>query len=110
MGVRCDDLCVDQGVSGARATRPNSDRTLDALEDGNTLVITTLHRLGRSTQNMLDFAKEVRGRGVGLRVLNLGDGDVETAPPMGSTLFTIIAALGQMEHEIKRERVVDSIA
>ena len=25
-------------------------------------------------------------------------------------LFTIMAALGQMEHEIKRERVVDSIA
>jgi DNA invertase Pin-like site-specific DNA recombinase len=29
---------------------------------------------------------------------------------MGSMLFTIVAALGQMEHEIKRERVTDSIA
>ncbi|TFC39608.1 hypothetical protein E3O18_01790 [Cryobacterium sp. TMT2-42-4] len=28
---------------------------------------------------------------------------------MGSMLFTIMAALGQMEHEIKRERVIDSI-
>ena len=28
---------------------------------------------------------------------------------MGSMLFTIMAALGQMEHEIKRKRVVDSI-
>ena len=43
------------------------------------------------------------------RVLNLGGGDVDTATPMGSMLFTIMAALGQMEHEIKRERVVDSI-
>ena len=59
---------------------------------------------------MLAFAEELRGRGAGLRVLNLGGGDVDTATPMGSMLFTIMAALGQMEHEIKRERVVDSIA
>ena len=98
-GVRRDDLYVDQGVSGARATRPHFDRALDALEDGDTLVITTLDRLGRSTQNMLDFAKELRGRSAGLRVLNLGGGDVDTATPMGSMLFTIMAALGQMEHE-----------
>jgi len=109
-GVRRDDLYVDDGVSGARASRPNFDRALGALEAGDTLVITTLDRLGRSTQNMLAFAEELRGRGAGLRVLNLGGGDVDTATPMGSMLFTIMAALGQMEHEIKRERVLDSIA
>ena len=109
-GVRRDDLYVDHGISGARASRPQFDRALDALHDGDTLVITTLDRLGRSTQNMLAFAEELRGRGAGLRVLNLGGGDVDTATPMGSMLFTIMAALGQMEHEIKRERVVDSIA
>lgn len=108
-GVRRDDLYVDQGVSGARASRPQFDRALDALEDGDTLVITTLDRLGRSTQNMLAFAGELRTRGAGLRVLNLGGGDVDTSTPMGSMLFTIMAALGQMEHDIKRERVVDSI-
>lgn len=110
-GVRRDDLYVDHGVSGARASRPQFDRALDALIDGDTLVITTLDRLGRSTQNMLAFADELRGRGAGLRVLNLGGGgDVDTATPMGSMLFTIMAALAQMEHEIKRERVTDSIS
>ena len=108
-GVRRDDLYVDEGVSGARASRPQFDRALDALQDGDTLVITTLERLGRSTQNMLAFAGEHRTRGAGLRVLNLGGGDVDTSTPMGSMLFTIMAALGQMEHDIKRERVVDSI-
>ncbi|WP_196884260.1 recombinase family protein [Arthrobacter sp. CAN_A214] len=108
-GVRRDDLYVDQGVSGARATRPQFDRALAALEAKDTLVVTTLDRLGRSTQNMLDFAQELRGRGAGLRVLNLGGGDVDTSTPMGSMLFTIMAALTQMEHDIKRERIVDSI-
>ncbi|UYY83571.1 recombinase family protein (plasmid) [Arthrobacter sp. YA7-1] len=109
-GVRRDDLYVDHGVSGARASRPEFDRALDALIDGDTLVITTLDRLGRSTQNMLAFAHELRARGAGLRVLNLGGGDVDTKTPMGSMLFTIMAALAQIKHEIKRERVTDSIS
>lgn len=109
-GVRRDDLYVDHGVSGARASRPQFDRALDALHNGDTLVITTLDRLGRSTQNMLAFAEELRDRGAGLRVLNLGGGDVDTSTPMGSMLFTIMAALAQMEYDIKRERVTDSIS
>lgn len=109
-GVRRDDLYIDRGVSGARASRPQFDRALDALLEGDTLVITTLDRLGRSTQNMLAFADELRNRGAGLRVLNLGGGDVDTATPMGSMLFTVMAALAQMEHEIKRERINDSIS
>ena len=110
VGVRRDDLYVDQGVSGARASRPRLDRALDALEGGDTLVITTLDRLGRSTHNMLAFAEELRDRGVGLRVLNLGAVDVDTSTPMGSMLFTVMAALSQMEYEIKRERIIDSIS
>lgn len=102
-------IFIDQGVSGAKASRPQFDRTLDTLIAGDTLVITTLDRLGRSTQNMLTFAQELNKRGAGLRVLNLGGGDVDTSTPMGSTLFTIMAALSQMEHDIKSERITDSI-
>lgn len=52
-GVRPDDLYIDHGVSGARASRPQFDRALDALIQGDTLVIATLDRLGRSTQTCL---------------------------------------------------------
>lgn len=41
-GIRRDDLYVDHGVSGARASRPAFDEALRALRDGDTLVITTL--------------------------------------------------------------------
>jgi len=109
-GARRDDLYVDKGVSGARASRPEFDRAIGALEAGDTLVITTLDRLGRSTQNMLAFAEQLRGRGAGLRVLNLGGGDVDTGTPMGAMVFTVMAALAQMELDIKRERVGDSVS
>lgn len=109
-GVRKDDLYVDHGVSGARASRPGFDQALGALQEGDTLVVTTLDRLGRSTQNMLELAESLREKGVGLRVLNLGGGDVDTSAPVGSMVFTVMAALAEMELEIKRERVTDSIA
>ena len=71
-------------------------------------MITTLDRLGRSTQKMLDFAQDLLERNIGLRILNLG-GDVDTKTPMGAMVFTVMAALAQMELEIKRERISDSV-
>lgn len=109
-GVRRDDLYVDHGVSGARASRVELDKAMGALLDGDTLVITTLDRLGRSTVNMLALADGLRTKGVGLRVLNLGGGDVDTSTPMGGMVFTVMAALGQMELDIKRERITDSVS
>lgn len=109
-GVRRDDLYIDHGVSGARASRPGFDQALEALHEGDTLVITTLDRLGRSTVNMLGLAEELRARGVNLRVLNLGGGNVDTGTPMGSMVFTVMAALAQMELEIKRKRINDSVS
>lgn len=51
-------MCVaGHWVSGARASRPKFDQAIAALHEGDTLVITTLDRLGRSTQNMLAFAE-----------------------------------------------------
>ena len=60
--------------------------------------------------NMLGLAEELRARGVNLRVLNLGGGNVDTGTPMGSMVFTVMAALAQMELEIKRERINDSVS
>lgn len=95
-GIRPDDLYVDHGISGARASRPAFDEALRAPHDGATLVITTLDRIGRSTQNMLALAEYLGGRRASLRVLNLGGGEVDTATPM--------------ELEIKRERIPDSVS
>ncbi|SEN92252.1 recombinase family protein [Cryobacterium luteum] len=108
-GVRRDDLYIDHGVSGARVSRPEFDNALDALYDGDTLVVTTLDRMGRSTANMLALSAELRTRGAALQVLNLGGGNVDTGTPMGSMVFTVMAALAEMELAIKRERITDSV-
>jgi len=68
------------------------------------------HKPRRSTQNMLKLAEDLRGAGAALRVLNLGGGDVDTGTPMGSMMFTVMAALAQMELDTKKERVGDSVS
>jgi DNA invertase Pin-like site-specific DNA recombinase len=60
-------------------------------------------------QTMLTFAEALRTRGAWSRVLNLGGGDVDTHTPMGSMAITVMAALAQVELEIKRERITDSV-
>lgn len=109
-GVKPAELFVDHGVSGAKASRPEFDKLRAMLRSGDTLAVTTLDRLGRSTEAMLALSKELQGRGVNLRVLNLGGGDVDTSTPMGNLMFTVMAALAQMELEIKAERNRDSVA
>ncbi|MFJ7288058.1 recombinase family protein [Curtobacterium sp. AB451] len=61
--VRRDDLYIDYGVSGARASRPAFDQALDTLHDGDTLVVTTLDRLGVSPIDMLSFTVQLGDRG-----------------------------------------------
>ncbi|PQZ88591.1 resolvase [Arthrobacter sp. MYb227] len=109
-GVRKDDLYVDHGVSGSRDKRPQLDRMLEALHTGDTLVVATLDRLGRSTQHMLALSEQLKANGVNLRVLNLGGGDVDTSTPMGKMMFTVMASLAEMELAIKTERIQDSVA
>jgi DNA invertase Pin-like site-specific DNA recombinase len=92
-----------------RQERLAFDQALDSLQEGDILVITTLDRLGRSTINMIGLSDELRRRGVNLRVLNLDGGNVDTGTPRGSMMFTAMAALAQMELEIQRERINDSV-
>jgi DNA invertase Pin-like site-specific DNA recombinase len=46
-GVRRADNNLDHGVSGAKAARAELDKAFGALQDGDTLVVTTLDRSGR---------------------------------------------------------------
>lgn len=108
-GVRRDDLYIDHGVSGAHASRPGLDQALEALHSGDTLVVATLDRLGRSTMNMVALSAELRTRDAALRVLNLGGGIVDTSTPMGGMMFTVMSALAEMELAIKTERITDSV-
>jgi len=55
----------DHGISGGQARRPGLSEALDALSEGNVLVVWKLDRLGRSLRNPVRLFNDLGKRGVG---------------------------------------------
>src|SRR5580704_11362551 len=60
------------------ATRDQLAQAVGFAREGDTLVVTKVDRLARSTVGLWDIVKELDAKGVGLRVLNLGGETVDT--------------------------------
>jgi len=87
--------------------RPQLEACLDFIREGDTLVVTKLDRLARSTQHLLEIADRVRRKGVNLHILNL---NIETSSATGKLLLTMIAAVATFEREMMLERQREGIA
>ena len=96
----CERLFTDH-ASGAKAHRPELDRLLDVIREGDTLVVWKLDRLGRSVQNLVDLMNLLQGRGVGFRSLTE---NMDTTTPGGILVFNVFAAMAQFERDLIRER------
>jgi DNA invertase Pin-like site-specific DNA recombinase len=96
----CERLFIDH-ASGAKAHRPELDRLLDVIRDGDTLVVWKLDRLGRSVQNLVDLMNLLQSRGVGFRSLTE---NMDTTTPGGVLVFNVFAAMAQFERDLIRER------
>lgn len=101
----CERIFPDK-ASGKLARRPQLDKALDYLREGDTLVITKLDRLGRSLRHLLDLADKLNKRGIDLRVLHQG---IDTSTPGGRLFFHILGAIAEFERELLSERTLDGL-
>ena len=102
----CTKVFTDEGVSGARTSRPGLDSLLLFVRPGDTIVVQALDRLGRRTSALLSLVEEFKTEGVGLCILSLG---LDTSTPSGQLVLTVMAALAEMERSILIERTKDGI-
>jgi DNA invertase Pin-like site-specific DNA recombinase len=101
----CEKIFSEQ-VS-AVGKRPQLEAALDFIREGDTLVVTKLDRLARSTQHLLEVADRVKAKGADLCILNLG---ADTSTATGRLMFTVIGAVGCFERELMLERQREGIA
>lgn len=94
----------DEGVSGAKTTRPELDLMLQDMRNKcfDVIVVWKFDRLGRSTAHLLQVLEELRNRNVRLIATSQ---NIDTSTPMGEFFFTILAGFSQMEREMIRERI-----
>ena len=102
----CTKIYIDY-LSGKTDKREQLQAMLDFIREGDTLVITKLDRLARSTTDLLKIAEQLKTRGAALKILDM---QIDTNTPAGSLIFTIFSGLAQFERENMLQRQQEGIA
>ena len=98
----CEKVYQEQ-VSSVSA-RGQLDAALDFCREGDTLVVTKLDRLARSNQHLWELVRFLDGKGVALRILNLGGETIDTRGATGRLILNVFSSFAQFEREMMLER------
>ena len=102
-----------QGLQGEalggryRAGRHSSSAS-SSCRDGDTLLVTKIDRLARSTSDLYRIVSELSEKGVSFKVLD--DPSIDTTSRTGKLVMGILALIAEFENDIRRERQMDGIA
>lgn len=94
----------DSGISGTKSNRPALDDLMAKVRSNeiSSVVVYSFSRFARSTKHLLTALDEFNERQVSF--ISISE-SIDTATPIGRTVFTIISSIGQLEAELIRERV-----
>ena len=90
--------------TGTKKHRPEFDKLLSEISKGDTLVVTKLDRIARSTRNGLEIIDELLDREVSINILNMGKFDKS---PSGKLMRTIFLAFAEFERDMIVERTTE---
>lgn len=96
----CDKIFAEE-VSALASKRPEFEKAIEFAREGDTFIVTTLSRFGRSLKNILDNVDTLKKKGVGFKILDM---NIDTHTPTGALQFNLLASIYQFEREILLER------
>ncbi len=103
--THCDKIFQEK-ASATSSQQPRLKACLEYVRDGDTLVVTRLDRLARSTLHLCQLAEELERKQVNLLVI---DQNIDTSDATGRLLFHMLGAIAQFETEIRAERQMEGI-
>ena len=94
----------DEGISGSKDSRPALDRMMNDARKRrfDAVIVARFDRFARSTKHLVLALEEFSNLGIDFISLNES---IDTSTAMGRMVFTVIAAVAELERSIIRERV-----
>jgi len=93
--------------SGVDSGRPALKRCLEYLREGDTLLVSKIDRLARSTADLYGIVQRLDDKGVAFKVID--DPTIDTTTRTGKLVMGILALIAEFENDIRRERQMDGI-
>lgn len=103
-----EELYQDR-MSGSRRDRPELNRMLDELGEGDTVHILSIDRLSRSTKDLLEIVDVIKDKGASLKSLHDTWLNTSSENPMSDFLLTVMGALAEMERKTTLKRINEGI-
>ncbi len=100
------DLIYNEKMTGTRRDRPELTKLLDRVTEGDTVVIESLSRLGRSTKDLIELTEIFEKKGVHLVSLKES---IDTSTSTGKLLFTLMSAIAQFERDVIADRTREGL-
>lgn len=100
------DCIYNEKMAGTKKERPELAKMLDRMTDGDTVVIESLSRLGRSTKDLIELTELFHQRGVAIVSLKES---IDTNTSTGRLLFTLMSAIAQFERDTIAERTQEGL-
>jgi len=101
------EIIYSDSFTGTKMDRPQFNKLLQVLENGDTLIVCKLDRFARSVSRATDIITELIERGVIINVLNLGTLDNGS---MSVFMRNVLLAFAQLERDMIIQRTQEGKA
>ena len=101
-----DKLFTDK-LSGANTNRPELQKMLAYIREGDIVLVTELDRLGRNNQDLTKIMNTIQNKGATLDVLNLPSMTGITDPNLRQLMTNLIIELYKYQAESERKRIIE---
>jgi len=101
----CTEILTEK-ISGVKADRPELSRLKDKVRAGDSIVVESFSRLGRSTKDLIELVEYFEGRGV--KIISVKE-NFDTSTPQGMLMLTVFQAFSQFERDLIVQRTKEGL-